>query len=265
SVERCLKSLCNEGTSVLVHCSDGWDRTTQIVSLFFLQFLDCVYQLWEKNTDQFEFNRRYLMKLAQHTFSGLFGTFLFNSLKDAIKNGCDPNDTDEHRHRCFQVWSYLGKHNTEFRNPAFREDYAGGMLRYPKTLPELLIWRDAYYCTADQSLINNPNEPSHQNTGTGSTQDVSSDKVNNGLSRSQSAASLTSLVEQSMNLTTPIPSPGPTIGFGVSCGSPCIGHSATKIHDNCTIGSISAVFCQKCLDVDGLSRVPSQFEDKVLR
>jgi len=54
------------------------------------------------------------MKLAQHTFSGLFGTFLFNSLKDAIKNGCDPNDTDEHRHRCFQVWSYLGKHNTEY-------------------------------------------------------------------------------------------------------------------------------------------------------
>ncbi|KAL7078190.1 hypothetical protein ACQ4LE_002056 [Meloidogyne hapla] len=311
SVERCLKSLCNEGTSVLVHCSDGWDRTTQIVSLcmliadphyrtfegfeflirwqwvefghkfsdrcgvlnaddnekcpVFLQFLDCVYQLWEKNTDQFEFNRRYLMKLAQHTFSGLFGTFLFNSLKDAIKNGCDPNDPDEHRHRCFQVWSYLGKHNTEFRNPAFREDYAGGMLRYPKTLPELLIWRDAYCCTADQSLINNPNEPSHQNTGTGSTQDISSDKANSGLSRSQSAASLTSLVEQSMNLSTPIPSPGPSIGFGISCGSPCIGHSTSKIHDNCTMGSFSAIFCQKCLDVDGLSRVPSQFEDKVLR
>jgi hypothetical protein len=45
------------------------------------------------------------------------------------------------------------------------------------------------------------------------------------------------------------------------------------------IGSISAVFCQvfnifcqilihflkKCLDVDGLSRAPPQFEDKVLR
>ena len=107
---------------MLVHCSDGWDRTTQIVSLcmliadpyyrtfegfvkmiislivlicnsfetliqrqwvefghkfadrsgilngddnekspVFLQFLDCVYQLWEKNFDQFEFNRRYLV------------------------------------------------------------------------------------------------------------------------------------------------------------------------------------------------------------
>lgn len=107
ATERCLNALCGEGVSVLVHCSDGWDRTTQIVSLamltadpyyrtfegfemliqrqwiefghkfadrsnvltkdenerspVFLQFLDCVYQLWMKNPDAFEFNRRYLV------------------------------------------------------------------------------------------------------------------------------------------------------------------------------------------------------------
>lgn len=98
------------GTSVLVHCSDGWDRTAQIVSLckliadpsyrtfegfeqlvkrewlefghkfadrngvlngdnnekspVFLQWLDCVHQLWMKNSDAFEFNQRYLVSLA---------------------------------------------------------------------------------------------------------------------------------------------------------------------------------------------------------
>jgi myotubularin-related protein 1/2 len=54
ATERCLNSLCSEGTyifyinfqiiipfsfigvSVLVHCSDGWDRTAQIVSLCML-------------------------------------------------------------------------------------------------------------------------------------------------------------------------------------------------------------------------------------
>lgn len=91
----------------MVHCTDGWDRTSQIASLcaliadpfyrtfdgfeiliqrqwiefghkfadrtsalngspderspVFLQFLDCVYQLWNLNPQSFEFNRRYLV------------------------------------------------------------------------------------------------------------------------------------------------------------------------------------------------------------
>jgi hypothetical protein len=114
----------------LVHCSDGWDRTTQIVSLcmliadpfyrtfdgfvynsifnkifkiifsfemliqrqwvefghkfgdrggvlnsdenekspVFLQFLDCVFQLWSKNSHLFEFNQRYLVSPIQFNF-----------------------------------------------------------------------------------------------------------------------------------------------------------------------------------------------------
>lgn len=33
SAYRCVRALCDEGRSVLVHCSDGWDRTTQITTL----------------------------------------------------------------------------------------------------------------------------------------------------------------------------------------------------------------------------------------
>ncbi|MEQ2172378.1 hypothetical protein GOODEAATRI_020449, partial [Goodea atripinnis] len=123
---------------VLVHCSDGWDRTPQIVALskllldpyyrtiegfqvlvetewldfghkfadrcghgensedlnercpVFLQWLDCVHQLQRQFPCSFEFNEAFLVrvhllvvvKLVQHTYSCLFGTFLCNSGKE---------------------------------------------------------------------------------------------------------------------------------------------------------------------------------------
>jgi len=61
----------------------------------FLQWLDGVHQLVEQNPLAFEvttseqgeqcalqFNRTLLVKLAQHTYSSLFGTFLCNSLAE---------------------------------------------------------------------------------------------------------------------------------------------------------------------------------------
>jgi hypothetical protein len=63
---------------------------------------------WKRDGSSIPFN--FQMKLVQHTFSGLFGTFLFNSIKEAAKNGCDPDGPEQ---KCYQIWSYLGKHNTE--------------------------------------------------------------------------------------------------------------------------------------------------------
>lgn len=118
-VEKSLK----KGFSVLVHCSDGWDRTAQITSLtqlmidpyyrtmegfevliekdwvsyghqfrlrhalknkdvkdqkapIFLQFLDCVHQLFNQFPYAFEFNHRFLSDLAYFSQTTLFGTFL---------------------------------------------------------------------------------------------------------------------------------------------------------------------------------------------
>ncbi|KAI6176767.1 Phosphatidylinositol-3-phosphate phosphatase [Aphelenchoides bicaudatus] len=44
--QRCVDALCSEGLSVLVHCSDGWDRTTQLVSLVKL-IADPYYRTFE--------------------------------------------------------------------------------------------------------------------------------------------------------------------------------------------------------------------------
>uniref|UniRef100_A0A914HBM8 Myotubularin phosphatase domain-containing protein n=1 Tax=Globodera rostochiensis TaxID=31243 RepID=A0A914HBM8_GLORO len=320
AAERCLHSLLHEGISVLVHCSDGWDRTTQIVSLcmliadpfyrtfegfemlvqrqwvefghkfsdrggvlngddnekspVFLQFLDCVYQLWLKNPDQFQYNRRYLMKLVQHTFSGLFGTFIFNSLKEAAEHGgatVDTPDNGPKQQRCFQVWQYLGAHNTEFENPAYNKKKRSSMLRFPKLIQELEPWRDAYCCTAIQSRINNSDDSLslHHNNGTGSTQDIASEKTNSTLSRSQSAASLHSLELNGPSSIHPAHGGGTYMNLSLSNGTSGATASApltSKLSGSCSNGSISSLEekVQEFLDVDGLSKVPTQFEDYII-
>lgn len=118
------------GRPVMVHCTDGWDRTPQLTSLsqilldpyyrtikgfrilverewlqfghkfgdrcghgvnsnypderspIFLQWLDCVRQVQIQFPACFEFNELFLIKLAVHTYSGLFGTFFGNSERE---------------------------------------------------------------------------------------------------------------------------------------------------------------------------------------
>ncbi|XP_041972459.1 myotubularin-related protein 4 isoform X3 [Aricia agestis] len=124
---------------VLVHCSDGWDRTPQVVasaqllldpyyrtvqgfrvlierewldfghkfgdrcghmfgaedtnerSPIFLQWLHVVYQLMTQYPCSFEFNEAYLIKLATHVYSCMFGTFLCNTSRERAE--CRTGDT----------------------------------------------------------------------------------------------------------------------------------------------------------------------------
>ncbi|KAG8136979.1 hypothetical protein E2320_005524 [Naja naja] len=120
-------------TSVIVHCSDGWDRTAQLTSLamlmldgyyrtirgfqvliekewlsfghrfqlrvghgdknhtdadrspVFLQFVDCVWQMTRQFPTAFEFNEFFLITILDHLYSCLFGTFLWNSEQQRVK------------------------------------------------------------------------------------------------------------------------------------------------------------------------------------
>ncbi|KAL1386071.1 hypothetical protein pipiens_012878 [Culex pipiens pipiens] len=135
------------GRPVLVHCSDGWDRTPQIVATaqlcldpyyrtiegfrvlverewlsfghkfsdrcghgpgsdetnercpVFVQWLDCVHQIHRQFPCSFEFDMGYLIKLAQHSHSCLFGTFLCNTVKERLENSVPD--------RTFSVWPFL--------------------------------------------------------------------------------------------------------------------------------------------------------------
>ncbi|XP_059490567.1 myotubularin-related protein 3 isoform X2 [Neocloeon triangulifer] len=145
-----------EARPVLVHCSDGWDRTPQIVALaqllldpyyrtidgfqilierewldfghkfgdrcglgagatddinerspVFLQWLDCVHQLLTQFPCAFQFSHAYLVRLAQHVYSNMFGTFLCNSQQERAKLRV--------AERSLSVWRFLkanpGCHN----------------------------------------------------------------------------------------------------------------------------------------------------------
>uniref|UniRef100_A0A671S6G7 phosphatidylinositol-3,5-bisphosphate 3-phosphatase n=1 Tax=Sinocyclocheilus anshuiensis TaxID=1608454 RepID=A0A671S6G7_9TELE len=65
----------------------------------FLQWLDCVHQLQRQFPCSFEFNEAFLVKLVQHTYSCLFGTFLCNSVKE--------REEQRVQEKTCSVWSLL--------------------------------------------------------------------------------------------------------------------------------------------------------------
>ncbi|XP_053297925.1 myotubularin-related protein 4 isoform X1 [Pleuronectes platessa] len=145
-----------DGRPVLVHCSDGWDRTPQIIALakvlldpyyrtlegfqvlvetewldyghkfgdrcghqenaddvseqcpVFLQWLDSVHQLLKQFPCLFEFNEAFLVKLVQHTYSCLYGTFLCNNARERESRNI-------YKRTC-SVWSLLRTGNKNFQN-----------------------------------------------------------------------------------------------------------------------------------------------------
>ncbi|XP_011371645.1 myotubularin-related protein 3 isoform X5 [Pteropus vampyrus] len=168
---------------VLVHCSDGWDRTPQIVALakllldpyyrtiegfqvlvemewldfghkfadrcghgensddlnercpVFLQWLDCVHQLQRQFPCSFEFSEAFLVKLVQHTYSCLFGTFLCNNAKERGEK-----HTQE---RTCSVWSLLRAGNKAFKNLLYSSQSEAVL--YPVChVRNLMLWSAVY-------------------------------------------------------------------------------------------------------------------------
>jgi hypothetical protein len=152
------KIIHRDKRSCITHCSDGWDRTSQLCSLtqlmldpyfrtlegfpklihkewlcfghrfqtrsgtgasphiretspVFLLFLDCVWQMQRQFCASFEFGETYLTILLDATYSGQFGTFLFDSVKERQEINCDE--------RTGSVWDHLEAHRDELRNPLY--------------------------------------------------------------------------------------------------------------------------------------------------
>ncbi|XP_039298034.1 myotubularin-related protein 4 [Nilaparvata lugens] len=168
----------DNGQPVVVHCSDGWDRTPQIVSLaeilldpyyrtvkgfqvlverewiafghkfasrcgftddtndrspVFLQWLDCIQNIHRQYPCAFEFSLSFLMKLAQHVYSKLFGTFLCNSIAERKILSV--------AQRTFSVWKLLEQ--PEYRNHLYTPN--GDQILIPAySVRDLVVWRELF-------------------------------------------------------------------------------------------------------------------------
>ncbi|XP_049825231.1 myotubularin-related protein 4 isoform X2 [Aethina tumida] len=178
-----VNAVERDARPVLVHCSDGWDRTPQIVALaellldpyyrtmegfrtlierewlafghkfadrcghstgsedqnercpVFLQWLDCVHQLLGQYPCDFEFSQTYLVKLAQHTYSNLFGTFLCNTQQERANI----------YGKTFSAWDFLS--SSCFKNHLYASE---GSPCFKKVLwpqcnvRDLTLWNEMY-------------------------------------------------------------------------------------------------------------------------
>ena len=91
----------------------------------------------------FEFNLTYLLKLAEHTYSNLFGNFLVNNLAERRRLKI--------KERTRSIWGYLRSHPSKFRNFLFvRRDE---VLWARCEVRDLLLWQDVYMGESPASQI----------------------------------------------------------------------------------------------------------------
>eukprot|EP00742_Colponemidia_sp_Colp-10_P009268 GILJ01010095.1.p1 GENE.GILJ01010095.1~~GILJ01010095.1.p1 ORF type:complete len:1405 (-),score=241.75 GILJ01010095.1:247-4461(-) len=179
-----------EGFSLVVHCSDGWDRTSQLTALsqllldpffrtirgfevlvekewlsfghkfaermgpgsknysddrrspIFLQFLDCVWQIWHQFPCSFEFNEMFLFEIMDAVYSGKFGTFLCDSERERIEHHLSQ--------RTVSLWTHINTHIEDYLNVCFRPRAERPVLFPQCGLRHLRVW--SYHTRWDKNL-----------------------------------------------------------------------------------------------------------------
>ncbi|KAI6179486.1 Phosphatidylinositol-3,5-bisphosphate 3-phosphatase [Aphelenchoides besseyi] len=135
-------------------------------SPIFVQFIDCVWQLYNQFSSAFEFNVNLLKTILDELYTCRFGTFLYNSEKER-------NDVNV-RNLTVSLWSYVLENKSQFLNPNYNLENtrdAEVFLSYGDKPMGAKLWVD-YYCrynpqvftqefsTNDQNISDNGNDSS---------------------------------------------------------------------------------------------------------
>jgi hypothetical protein len=179
----------SDGEPCVVHCSDGWDRTSQVCAIaqilldpyyrtiegfgilvtkefcafgfqfakrgdeakgkdfekgecspVFLQFVDAVYQIYSQFPTRFEFNETFLLFIASHIYSGIFGNFLYNCEQDreeAKMKGVEHVD----------IWEFTLDNAHMFYNLKYDnviDTHSGSKLRPSRSPSSICLWKNLY-------------------------------------------------------------------------------------------------------------------------
>lgn len=167
----------------------GSDDTNERCPVF-LQWIDCIQQIHHQYPCSFEFSKGFLIKLAQHVHSCLFGTFLCNTYKERIENSIFD--------RTFSVWPFLS--SPIYKNPLYQAN-RDKVLWPSHNVRNLVFWND-FYLGSFHTPHNNGNL------------EISNDTIytENGLIKTRSFDDLVSEMKSKENSTRRLSDP--SIVFG---------------------------------------------------
>ncbi|RZB41055.1 myotubularin-related protein 6 [Asbolus verrucosus] len=169
-----IAQAVDDGINVVVHCSDGWDRTAQAliekdwlafghkfsercghiqsdskeISPVFTQLLDCTWQLIQQFPSAFQFNEKFLLTLHDHVHSCQFGTFIGNSEKEKLELRLIE--------RTYSLWGYMANYLNEYENPLYNAGEFTGVL-VPILAPQNITFWRGMYCRFESGV--HPREP----------------------------------------------------------------------------------------------------------
>eukprot|EP00971_Amphidinium_carterae_P060340 1194021-Amphidinium_carterae.1 len=78
------KEWCSFGHRFRTRLALGEAKTSEY-SPVFVQWLECVYQIWQQQPSAFEWTPSLLLSLATEVFSNRFGTFLCDNERERIE------------------------------------------------------------------------------------------------------------------------------------------------------------------------------------
>ncbi|NP_001372164.1 phosphatidylinositol-3,5-bisphosphate 3-phosphatase MTMR6 isoform 7 [Homo sapiens] len=119
------KAITVENASVLVHCSDGWDRTSQVCSLGSL-LLDSYYRTIKG------------FMIHEHIHSCQFGNFLGNCQKE--------REELKLKEKTYSLWPFLLEDQKKYLNPLYSSESHRFTVLEPNTVSfNFKFWRNMYH------------------------------------------------------------------------------------------------------------------------